>query len=63
MTVHNYLRLYDYLLHLLGVLPEHAEQSNDFEIADLLPWSEDMKSWSSVVLVLGTYGFSVPRDY
>ena len=45
----NNLRLDDYLLHLLSVLPERAEQSKDFEIEDLLPWSEEMKSWFSAV--------------
>ena len=45
----NSLRLDDYLLHLLSTLPERAEQSKDFEIDDLLPWSEEMKSWFSAV--------------
>lgn len=45
----NNLRLDDYLLHLLSVLPERAEQSKDFQIDDLLPWSEEMKSWFSAV--------------
>ena len=45
----NGLRLDDYLLHLLNILPERAEQSKDFEIDDLLPWSEEMKSWFSAV--------------
>ena len=45
----NSLRLDDYLLHLLSVLPERAEQHKDFEIDDLLPWSEEMKSWFSAV--------------
>ena len=45
----NSLRLDDYLLHLLNRLPERAEQSKDFEIDDLLPWSEEMKSWFSAV--------------
>ena len=45
----NSLRLDDYLLHLLSVLPERAEQRKDFEIDDLLPWSEEMKSWFSAV--------------
>ena len=45
----NNLRLDDYLLHLLSILPERAEQSKDFEIEDLLPWSEEMKSWFSAV--------------
>ena len=45
----NNLRLDDYLLHLLSILPERAEQSKDFEIDDLLPWSEEMKSWFSAV--------------
>ena len=45
----NSLRLDDYLLHLLSVLPERAERNKDFEVDDLLPWSEKMKSWFSVV--------------
>ena len=45
----NTLRLDDYLLHLFSVLPERTEQGKDFEIEDLLPWSEEMKSWFSVV--------------
>ena len=45
----NHLRLDDYLLHLLSLLPERAEQSKNFEIDDLLPWSEEMKSWFSAV--------------
>ena len=28
---------------------ERAEQRKDFEIDDLLPWSEEMKSWFSAV--------------
>ena len=43
----NNLRLDDYLLHLLSILPERAEQNKNFEIDDLLPWSEEMKSWFS----------------
>ena len=45
----NNLRLDDYLLHLLSILPERAERSKNFEIDDLLPWSEVMKSWFSAV--------------
>ncbi len=45
----NSLRLDDYLLHLLSIMPERAEQSKDFERDDLLPWSEEMKSWFSAV--------------
>ena len=45
----NHLRLDDYLLHLLSLLPERAEQNKDFEMDDLLPWSEEMKSWFSAV--------------
>ena len=45
----NNLRLDDYLLHLLSILPERAEQSKDFEVDDLLPWSEEMRSWFSAV--------------
>ena len=45
----NSLRLDDYLLHLLSILPERAERNKDFEADDLLPWSEEMKSWFSAV--------------
>ena len=45
----NNLRLDDYLLHLLSIMPERAEQNKDFKMDDLLPWSEEMKSWFSVV--------------
>ena len=45
----NSLRLDDYLLYLLSVLPERTEQRKDFEIDDLLLWSEEMKSWFSAV--------------
>ena len=45
----NSLRLDDYLLHLLSILPERAERNKDFEIDDLLPWSEEMKPWFSAV--------------
>ena len=45
----NNLRLDDYLLHLLSVMPERAERSKNFEIEDLLPWSEEMKSWFPAV--------------
>ena len=45
----NHLRLDDYLLHLLSILPERAEQRKDFEMDDLLPWSEEMKLWFSAV--------------
>ena len=45
----NSLRLDDYLLHLLSILPERAERNKDFEVDDLLPWSEKMKSWFSAV--------------
>lgn len=43
------LRLSDYLLHLLSILPEYTERRKDFEADDLLPWSEEMKSWFSAV--------------
>ena len=45
----NSLRMDDYLLHLLSVLPERAERSKDFQVDDLLPWSDEMKSWFSAV--------------
>ena len=45
----NSLQLDDYLLHLLSILPERTVQNKDFEIDDLLPWSEEMKSWFSAV--------------
>ena len=31
------------------ILPERAGQNKDFEVDDLLPWSEEMKSWFSAV--------------
>ena len=31
------------------LLPERAERNKDFEVDDLLPWSEEMKSWFSAV--------------
>ena len=51
------LRLNDYLLHLLSILPEREERNKDFEIDDLLPWSEEMRSWFSAVWMLGTAAF------
>ena len=42
----NSPRLDDYLL---SILPERAERNKDFEIDDLLPWSEEMKPWFSAV--------------
>ena len=45
----NNLRLYDYLLHLLSVLPDRAEQSKGFEVDDILLWSDEMRSWFSAV--------------
>ena len=45
----NSLRLEDDLLHLLSILPERAERNKDFEVDDLLPWSEKMKSWFPAV--------------
>ena len=45
----NNLRLDDYLLHLLSVMPERTEPGKDFEIDDLLPWSDEMRSWFSAV--------------
>lgn len=53
----NSLRPDDDLLHLLSILPERAERNKDFEVDDLLPWSEEMKSWFSAVRVLGTTAF------
>ena len=44
------------------ILPERAGQNKDFEVDDLLPWSEEMKSWFSAVCVLGTTAFSVSGD-
>ena len=54
----NSLRLDDDLLHLLSISPERAERNKDFEVDDLLPWSEEMKSWFLAVWVLGTTTFS-----
>ncbi len=45
----NSLRLDDYLLHLLSVLPECAEKSKSLDIDDLLPCSEKMKTWLSAM--------------
>ena len=45
----NSLRLDAYLLHLLSIQPERAERNKDFEVDDLFPWSEKMKSWFSAV--------------
>ena len=45
----NSLRLDDYLLHMLSILSERAERNKDFEVDDLLPCSEEMKSWFSAV--------------
>ena len=53
----NHLQLDEYLLHLLSILPERAEQSKDFDMDDLLPWSEEMKSWFSAVRVPETTTF------
>ena len=59
----NSLRPDDDLLHLLSILPERAERNKDFEVDDLLPWSEEMKSWFSAVRVLGTTAFLYRGDY
>ena len=45
----NSLRLDDYLLHMLSILSERAERNKGFEVDDLLPCSEEMKSWFSAV--------------
>ena len=45
----NSLRLDDYLLHMLSILSERAERTKDCEVDDLLPCSEEMKSWFSAV--------------
>ena len=45
----NSLRLDDYMLHLLSILPERAERNKEFEVDDLLRWSEETKSWFSAV--------------
>ena len=47
---------------VLSILPERAERNKDFEVGDLLPWSENE------VVVLGrvsagNHGFSVSGDY
>ena len=39
----NGLRLEDYILHLLSVLPERFMADPDADIDDLLPWSDGMK--------------------
>ena len=40
----NGLRLEDYILHLLTVLPERFDADPNAEIDDLLPWNSDMKA-------------------
>ena len=40
----NGLRLEDYILHLLSVLPERFESDPDADIDVLLPWSDGMKA-------------------
>ena len=40
----NGLRLEDYILHLLSVLPECFETDTDADIDVLLPWSDGMKA-------------------
>ena len=42
---------------VLGILPERAEWNKDIEVDDLLPWSEEMKSWFSAGGVPGTTAF------
>ena len=37
------------MVPVLSILPERAERNKDFEVDDLLPWSEEMKSWFSAV--------------
>ena len=40
----NGLRLEDYILHLLSVLPERFEADPVADIDDLLPWNDAMKA-------------------
>ena len=39
----NGLRLEDYILHLLSILPERFEADPNADVDDLLPWSDGMK--------------------
>lgn len=43
-TKANGLRLEDYIIHLLSVLPEPFEADQDADIDDLLPWNDGMKA-------------------
>ena len=40
----NYLRLEDYIHHLLTVLPERLGANPDADIDDLLPWTDSMRN-------------------
>lgn len=40
----NGLRLEDYILHLLSVLPGRFEVDPNADIDDLLPWNDGMKA-------------------
>ena len=39
-----YLRLEDYIHHLLTVLPERLGANPDADIDDLLPWADSMRN-------------------
>ncbi len=39
----NGLRLEDYILHLLSILPEHFEADPNADIDDLLPWHNGIR--------------------
>ena len=39
----NGLRLEDYILYLLSILPERFEADPNADVDDLLPWSDGMK--------------------
>ena len=40
MTIPEAKRAAGIMAPVLGILPERAEQNKDFEVGDLLPWSE-----------------------
>lgn len=38
----NDIKIYDYLEHVLTVMPEHMDDTNTDFLDDLLPWSENL---------------------
>ena len=55
----NSLRLDDYMLHLLSILPERSERNKDFEIDDLLPLVRRNDVVVPGSVSAGNHGFSV----